>query len=86
MEAKLVFKYDRKADILYINNKSPYPEQESEEVGDDTIVRINPKTGEVENIEVLFFSTRLLRDELFEIPVIVGQSADKGTPGASINL
>ena len=59
---------------------------ESEEVGDDTIVRINPKTGEVENIEVLFFSTRLLRDELFEIPVIVGQSADKGTPGASINL
>jgi hypothetical protein len=24
----------------------------------------------VENVEVLFFSTRLLRDDLFEIPVI----------------
>jgi uncharacterized protein YuzE len=81
MEAKLVFKYDRKADILYINKRSPYPEQESEEVGDDTIVRINPKTGEVENIEVLFFSTRLLRDDLFEVPVTLVQSANKPRQG-----
>jgi hypothetical protein len=28
-----------------------------------------PVTGDVENLEVLFFSTRLLRNELFEIPV-----------------
>ena len=86
METKLIFKYDRKGDILYINKRAPYPEQESEEMGDDIIARINPETGEVENIEVLFFSTRLLREELFEIPVIVGQSADKGAPGTSINL
>jgi len=66
---KLAFKYNREADILYINTRSPYPEQESEEVGDDIIVRINPSTGEVENVEVLFFSTRLLRDNLFEVPV-----------------
>jgi len=71
MEAKLIFKYDRKADILYINKRSPYPELESEEVGDDIIVRINPRTGEVENIEVLFFSTRLLRDDIFEVPVML---------------
>ena len=31
--------------------------------------RLNPQTGEVENLEVLFFSTRLLRSELFELPV-----------------
>ena len=66
---KLAFKYNREADILYINTRSPYPEQESEEVGDDIIVRINSSTGEVENVEVLFFSTRLLRDNLFEVPV-----------------
>jgi len=66
---KLTFKYDREADILYINRRRPYPEQESEEVGDDIIVRINPKNGEVENVEILFFSTRLLRDDVFEIPV-----------------
>ena len=28
-----------------------------------------PDTGEIENLEVLFFSTRLLRSDLFELPV-----------------
>lgn len=70
MDAKLSFKYNREADILYINKCQPYPEQESEELGDDVIARLNPETGAVENVEVLFFSTRLLRDDLFEIPVI----------------
>ena len=69
MEAKLTFKYDREADILYINKRAPYPEQESEELGDEVIARLNPETGEVENVEVLFFSTRLLRNDLFELPV-----------------
>ncbi len=69
MEAKLTFKYDREADILYINKRPPYPEQESEELGDDVVARLSPDTGEVENLEVLFFSTRLLRGDLFELPV-----------------
>ncbi|MSS70616.1 MAG: DUF2283 domain-containing protein [Candidatus Latescibacteria bacterium] len=69
MEAKLTFKYDREADILYISKRPPYPEQESEELEDEVIVRLNPNTGEVENLEVLFFSTRLLRSDLFELPV-----------------
>ena len=30
---------------------------------------LHPVTGEVENLEVLFFSTRLLRQDLFELPV-----------------
>ena len=69
MGAKLTFKYDREADILHIDKCPPYPEQESEELGDEVIARLNPETGEIENMEVLFFSTRLLRSELFEIPV-----------------
>jgi uncharacterized protein YuzE len=69
MAAKLSFKYDRDADILYISKCPPYAEQESEELGDDVIARLNPKTGAIENIEVLFFSTRLLRSDLFELPV-----------------
>jgi uncharacterized protein YuzE len=69
MGAKLSFKYDRDADILHIDNRSPNPEQESEELGDEVIARLNPNTGEVENLEVLFFSTRLLRSELFELPI-----------------
>lgn len=69
MEEKLTFKYDREADILYINKRPPYAEQETEELGDEVIARLNPRTGEIENLEVLFFSTRLLRSDLFELPV-----------------
>lgn len=69
MEAKLTFKYDREADILHIEKRPPYAEQESEELGDDVIARLNPRTREIENLEVLFFSTRLLRGDLFELPV-----------------
>lgn len=69
MDAKLTFKYDREGDILYISKRSPYPEQESEEVGDEVVARLNPTTGEVESLEILFFWTRLLRSDLFELPV-----------------
>ena len=69
MGAKLSFKYDRDADILHIDKCPPYEDQESEELGDEVIARLNPKTGEVENLEVLFFSTRLLRKDLFELPL-----------------
>jgi uncharacterized protein YuzE len=69
MEAKLTFRYDRGADILYIDKRPPYAEQESEELGDEVVARLNPETGDVENLEVLFFSTRLLREELFDLPV-----------------
>ena len=65
----LTFQYDREADILYINTCAPYPEQESEELEDEVIARFNPATDEIENLEVLFFSTRLLRQELFQLPV-----------------
>ncbi len=69
MEAKLIFQYDRAADILHIDKCPPYPEQESEELGDDVIARLNPSTKHIENLEVLFFSTRLLRRDLFELPI-----------------
>jgi hypothetical protein len=69
MATKLTFKYDREADILYIDTTPPYAEQETEELGDDVIARLNPVTEDVENLEILFFSTRLLRSDLFELPV-----------------
>ena len=81
MGAKLTFKYDRQADILHIDKCAPYAEQESEELPDEIIARLNPHTGQVESLEVLFFSTRLLRRDVFELPV----SADlrlTGTEGA----
>ena len=65
----MTFKYDRKADILHVDECPPYAAQESEELGDDVVARLNPTPREVENLEVLFFSPRLLRRELFESPV-----------------
>jgi uncharacterized protein YuzE len=69
METRLTFKYDRQADILHIDKCPPYAEQESQELKDEVIARLSPRTGEVENLEVLFFSTRLLRTDLIELPV-----------------
>ena len=69
MEPRLSFRYDREADILHIDKCAPYAAQESEELGDEVIARINPDTDQIENLEVLFFSTRLLRNELFNLPV-----------------
>ena len=69
METTLVFKYDREGAILYINKGTRYPEQESEELGDEVIAKLNPKTGAIENLEVLLFSPRLLRSDLFELPI-----------------
>ena len=70
MDQKLTFQYDREADILYINTVAPYPEQDSEELGDEIVARLNPRTGRVENLEVLFFTSRLLRRELFSLPIV----------------
>ena len=79
MDTKLSFHYDRDTDILYINTRAPYGEQESEELEDEIVARLNPETGDVEGLEVMFFSTRLLRGGDFDLPVsadlkLVGQS------------
>jgi hypothetical protein len=60
MAAKLALQYDREADI-YITSRPPFPEQDTEEFGDDIVARLNPVTGDIESLEVLFFSTGDLR-------------------------
>ena len=57
MSAQLTFSYDREGDILYVNAVEPYAEQESDEIADGVVARMNPKTGSVENLEILFFSS-----------------------------
>ena len=86
MGTKLSFKYDRMADILYINTCSPYSEQESEELDNEIIARFNPETDEIENLEVLFFSTRLLRKNIFELPIIAHLSLDENVENDEKNI
>jgi len=71
MGKNLTFRYDKTGDILFIDICAPYPEQESEEIGDEIIARLNPQSGEVENLEILFFSKRLNEDNFLELPVDV---------------
>lgn len=69
MGKNLIFRYDKVGDILYIDVCSPYAEQESEEIGDEIVARLNPQSGEVENLEILFFSKRLEDKSALQLPI-----------------
>lgn len=58
----------READVLSLTSRPSYPEQATEELGDDIVGRLNPETGDIESLEILFLSERLKRD-LLELPV-----------------
>lgn len=66
---KLTFRYDKVGDILYIDTCPPYTTQESEEIGDEIIARLNPDSGAIENLEILFFSKRLDSSIMLELPI-----------------
>ncbi|MFZ9737533.1 MAG: DUF2283 domain-containing protein [Prochlorotrichaceae cyanobacterium] len=70
MSGKLICRYDPVGDILYIDQRSPYAEQESEEIGDEIIARLNPQTGAIENLEILFFAKRFKSQQSLELPII----------------
>ena len=70
MPKKLTLRYDRIGDILYIDQIPPYPEQESEEIGNEIIARLNPETGAIENLEILFFSCRMQTQNFLELPIL----------------
>jgi len=70
MKSNITIRYDKIGDILYIDQCLPYPEQESEEIGDEIIARLNPDNGNIENLEILFFSKRLQTQNIFELPIV----------------
>ena len=69
MEKKLTFRYDKIGDIMYVDRCPPYAEQDSDEIGDYIVARFNPSTGEVENLEILFWSRRLEKGEDLVLPI-----------------
>ena len=69
MATTLTLRYDRESDILYLDRRAPHAEQESEEIGDGVIARLNPESGEIDSLEVLYFSTRLAGSGELELPV-----------------
>jgi uncharacterized protein YuzE len=69
MEKNLTFRYDPTGDILYADVCSPYADQESEEIGDEIVARLNPTSGETENLEILFFSKRWNQPFPLQLPI-----------------
>ena len=69
MATTLILEYDRDTDILHISKCPPYKEQESEDLGDEIIARLNPVTRNVENLEILFFYRRLEDGASLELPI-----------------
>lgn len=69
MGEKLAFRYDRVGDIMYVEKCPPYAEQESDEIGDEIVARLNPDTGEVESLEILSWSKRIEAGETVNLPI-----------------
>lgn len=63
--------YDSEGDILYVDKCEPYAEQESEEIRDEIVARLNPESNEIENLAILFFSKRLMANEKLMLPIDV---------------
>jgi len=89
MTRKLTLRYDELGDILMIDTVRPYAEQDSDDLGDEIITRFHPATGDVENIEILFFMKRIRSGERFELPIdallrpTAEQSEGRSSPGKS---
>jgi len=66
---KLVVDYDQEGDILHIDTRAPYLEQDSDEVADGVIARFNPETKAIENLEILFYSSRMFQKKHFDLPI-----------------
>ena len=70
METGLTIEYDRDGDVLYFGRTRPYPEQESEELDYGVVARRNPQSGDIENLEVLFFLKRMASGQVLGLPIL----------------
>lgn len=61
---------DNEADILLIAKQDPYIGQICEELRDEIIVRKNPLTNEIELIQIMNFSERFAKNDVFELPIM----------------
>lgn len=64
----LNYYFDAEADVFYFSKGTPKATDQSEEVSDGVIARIDPKTHEVRGFTVLNFSKRPKRQRPVELP------------------
>jgi len=68
MDRKLRIHYDVLGDVLYLERCPPYAEQDSDEVASGIVTRTNPDSGEIETVEILFYSSRPLASLYMDLP------------------
>lgn len=56
---KLHYYYDKEADVFYISQGKPSSKDRSEEAPDDTILRLDAKTGKIKGFTIVNFTRRL---------------------------
>lgn len=83
MVAKLTFQHDVVGNIMTIEKCRPYREQDSDEIGDCVVGRMNPNTGEVESLEILFYSYLVLSREPLRLKIPVAPGRICGEPAAA---
>ena len=81
MDTKLSFDYSTTADVLCIKKCPTYRGQETEDIEDLIIARFNPDTDEIEYLEIIFVSKRIVSRDPFQlnIPVAPDYICDRKT-------
>lgn len=83
MAARLTFSYSTEADVLCIAKCPTYRGQEAEDIDDLVIARHNPDTGEIEYLEIIFASKRIISRDPFRLNIPIAGGAVCGHPAAA---
>ena len=63
MEKGIRFFFDEEADLLYFSKGEPSAGVESQEIGEDTVARVDPETKEVVGLTVFNFIKRFKKEK-----------------------
>ncbi len=69
MEAKLIFEYDRIDDTLFVGACQPTAEQETDEIADSVVAKINRETKVVEGMIIMYLTAQITRNAPMQIEV-----------------
>jgi uncharacterized protein YuzE len=75
MRKEIQFHYDREADVLYLSVGKPQ-RAKTVEMGEDFILRLHPKTGQVVGITIIDFSRHFPQLKAAQIKFPVNGSFD----------
>jgi hypothetical protein len=69
LDKTLSIRYHQVIDILAIGQVHTHPGQTEAEIGENAVARMNPRTGEIENLEVRHFQAHMERDGEIVLPI-----------------